>query len=355
MMKRSGAVAAACSLFIGLLVQVFAGGVSPAQAQSAALALCDRVAADPTDPDKPADVKGTDTIAPGDIATAIKFCKAAAATSRRAMYELGRAYAANRQLPEAAGAYRKAADKGSTSAMVELGVLLANGTGVAAGRSAGPRAVPARRPSRQSARRHQSRCAVWQWRHPASDPVEARALLQQAAASNSAEAEFELGVMLANGTGGPKDDIGARALFAKAAAQNHAAALEWLGAFEEAGRGGPKDKDAAKADYERAVALGDDNAKAGLERLKCPLVLTPRRATSGPTFASRLCVDHPTRIYCAFIPEILTSSAHLGNFALDEGGKFRRIEDGDVGAGERDGMLHRGLGQRGSGRLVKFG
>ncbi len=110
-----------------------------------------------------------------------------------------------------------------------------------------------------------------------ADPVEARALLQQAAAANSAEAQFELGVMLANGTGGPKDDVGARALFAKAAAQNHAAALEWLGAFEEAGRGGPKDKDAAKADYERAVALGDDNAKAGLERLKCPLVLSTKK------------------------------------------------------------------------------
>ena len=34
-------------------------------------------------------------------------------------------------MPEAIAAYRKAADKGSSSAMVELGVLLANGTGVA--------------------------------------------------------------------------------------------------------------------------------------------------------------------------------------------------------------------------------
>ena len=275
-MKRSGAVAAACSLLIGLLVQVFAGGVSPAQAQSAALALCDRVAADPTDPDKPADVKGTDTIAPGDIATAIKFCKAAAAASRRAMYELGRAYAANRQLPEAAGAYRKAADKGSTSAMVELGVLLANGTGVAAD-EAQARALFQRAAQAGNPRGATNLAALSGSGASASDPVQARALLQQAAGSNSAEAEFELGVMLANGTGGPKDDVGARALFAKAAAQNHAAALEWLGAFEEAGRGGPKDKDAAKADYERAVALGDDNAKAGLERLKCPLVLSTKK------------------------------------------------------------------------------
>jgi len=38
---------------------------------------------------------------------------------------------ANRQLPEAIGAWRKAADKGSTSAMVELGVLYGTGSGVA--------------------------------------------------------------------------------------------------------------------------------------------------------------------------------------------------------------------------------
>ena len=93
--------------------------------------LCDRLAADPADPDKPADVKGTPEIAPSDIATAIKFCKIASAASRRALYELGRAYAANQQMPDAIGAYRKAADKGSTSAMVELGVLLATGSGVA--------------------------------------------------------------------------------------------------------------------------------------------------------------------------------------------------------------------------------
>lgn len=276
MITRSGAVAATCSLTIGLLALLFAAVESPARAQSAALALCDRVAADPTDPDRPADVKGTDTIAAGDIATAIKFCKVAAGASRRAMYELGRAYAANRQLPEAAGAYRKAADKGSTSGMVELGVLLANGAGVTQD-EAQARALFQRAAQAGNPRGATNLAALPGNGGTPSDPVEARALLEQAVATNSAEAEFELGVMLANGTGGPKDDAGARAMFAKAAAQNHAAALEWLGAFEEAGRGGPTDKAAAKADYERAVALGDDNAKAGLERLKCPLVLSTKK------------------------------------------------------------------------------
>jgi TPR repeat protein len=276
MMKRSGAVAAALSLTIGMLAPLFGGGAIPAHAQSAALALCDRVAADPTDPDKPADVKGTDTIAPSDIVTAIKFCRVAAGASRRAMYELGRAYAANRQLPEAAAAYRKAADKGSTSAMVELGVLFAAGSGVTQD-AAQARALFERAAQAGNPRGATNLAALAGNGGPASDPAQARALLQQAAATNAAEAEFELGVMLADGTGGPKDDVGAREMFAKAAAQNHAAALEWLGAFEEAGRGGPTDKAAAKADYERAVALGDNNAKAGLERLKCPLVLSTKK------------------------------------------------------------------------------
>src|SRR5438552_5745607 len=117
MIMRSGAVSIACNVCIGLLALTI--GHSPAHGQSAALALCDRVAADPADPDKPADVRGTPDVAPSDIAAAIKYCKIASANSRRELYQLGRAYAANGQLPEAISAYRTAADKGNTSAMVE--------------------------------------------------------------------------------------------------------------------------------------------------------------------------------------------------------------------------------------------
>src|SRR5581483_2465036 len=73
--------------------------VQPAvHGQSADIVLCDRLAADPADPDKPADVAGVDHVAPSDIATAIKFCKIASGSARRAFYELGRAYAAAQQL-----------------------------------------------------------------------------------------------------------------------------------------------------------------------------------------------------------------------------------------------------------------
>src|SRR5215831_18176147 len=257
-----------------LSVAAFAASQSSAFAQSADLVLCDRIAADPADPDKPADVKGTLEIAQSDIATAIKFCKVASASSRRALYELGRAYAANRQMTEAMSAWRKAADKGSTSAMVELGVMLSTGNGVAKD-PAEARKLFERAAEAGNARGVTNLAALSGG--PASDPVKARALLSKSAETNSAEAQYQLGLMMAEGVGGPKDDVAARALFEKAAAQGHAGALDWMGNFAESGRGGPEDKNAAKGYYEKAAALGNDDAKSALERLKCPLVLKTKR------------------------------------------------------------------------------
>jgi TPR repeat protein len=258
-------------LWVAALVVVLVPG--SARAQSADLVLCDRVAADPADPDKPADVRGVGDIAPADIATAIKFCRQAANTSRRAMYQLGRGYAANRQTAEAIAAWRKAADKGSTSAMVELGVLYGTGVGVARdeaqARQLFERAAAAGNP------RGVSNLAALGG-GAAADPARSRELLAKAADTN-AEAQYQLGMLLAEGTGGEKDDVRARALFEKAAAQNHPAALERMGAFAQEGRGGPKDSDAAKSYYERAAALGDQDAKKALERLRCPYVIKDKR------------------------------------------------------------------------------
>ena len=102
------------------------------------------------------------------------------------------------------------------------------------------------------------------------DPATARDMLSKAAEANSAEAEYQLGLMAADGSGGPKDDAAARALFEKAAAQNHPGALMWMGAFAETGRGGQKDESAAKSYYEKAAALGNEDAKTALKRLNVP-------------------------------------------------------------------------------------
>jgi uncharacterized protein len=250
---------------------------APIRAQSADLVLCDRVAADPSDPDKPADVKGAPDIAASDIATAIKYCKNAANGSRRAMYQLGRAYAANRQMPEAIAAWRKASDKGSTSAMVELGVLYGSGAGVARdeaqARKLFERAAEAGNPRGVS---NLAALGGGGSGGASADPAHARELLSKAAETN-AEAQYQLGMMLAEGNGGSKDDAAARALFEKAAAQNHPGALERMGAFAQEGRGGPKDSDAAKAYYQRAAALGDEDAKKALERMRSPYAIKDKR------------------------------------------------------------------------------
>ncbi len=246
------------------------------RAQSADLVLCDRLAADPADPDKPADVKGVDHVVPSDVATAIKFCRTASGSSRRALYQLGRAYAAGQQMPAAIAAFRKAADKGSTSAMVELGVMYAAGTGVPKD-EAQARKYFERAAAAGNARGATNLMTLSGTAADASDPAQARALLAKAADANSAEAQFQLGLMMAQGVGGPQDDVGARAMFERAAAQNHPGALEWMGSFAANGRGGPKDEEAAKGYYERAAALGDDDAKHALERLKCPMVFTTKK------------------------------------------------------------------------------
>jgi TPR repeat protein len=266
-------VSIASNFSIGLLALTVASlHYSAARAQSADLVLCDRLAADPADPDRPADVKGAPAIAPSDVATAIKFCKIASAGSRRALYELGRAYAANQQLPEAIAAYRKAADKGSTAAMVELGVLYGTGAGVAKD-DAQARKLFERAAEAGNARGVTNLAALSGGGSAPADPVKARAMLSTGAEANSAEAQYQLGLMAANGIGGPQDDFAARALFEKAAAQNHAGALEWMGAFALLGRGGPKDEAAAKSYYARSAALGNEDAKAALKRIECPYVL----------------------------------------------------------------------------------
>jgi TPR repeat protein len=193
------------------------------------------------------------------------------------MYQLGRAYAANRQTVEAIAAWRKAADKGSTSAMVELGVLYGTGAGVARdeaqARKLFERAAEAGNPRGVS-----NLAALGGGSGASSDPARGRELLAKAAETN-AEAQYQLGLMMADGTGGAKDDTAARSLFEKAAAQNHPGALERMGAFTQEGRGGPKDSTAAKAYYERAAALGDEDAKKALERLRCPYAIKDKRGT----------------------------------------------------------------------------
>src|SRR5258705_13338991 len=114
MLNRSHALSSAATGRIALAVIAIAAAASlshpsPVKAQSADLVLCDRLAADPSDPDKPADVKGTSDVAPSDVATAIKYCRIAGGSWRRGLYHLCRAHPARGQMPHAHAARRPAA------------------------------------------------------------------------------------------------------------------------------------------------------------------------------------------------------------------------------------------------------
>jgi TPR repeat protein len=203
----------------------------------------------PSDPDKPADVKGTSDVAPSDVATAIKYCRIAAFVAPRAL-QLGRAYAAMRQMREAIAAWRKAADKGSSSAMVELGVLYRHRLGYRARRGAGAQTVRARGASRQSARCHQSRGARWR-QHVVRSCAGAELLAKSRRDQCRGAVPARL-VCWRTGTGGAKGRVPARAACSrKAAAQNHAGALERMGAFTRKAAAGRRIQAAAKAYYER--------------------------------------------------------------------------------------------------------
>jgi TPR repeat protein len=131
------------------------------------------------------------------------------------------------------------------------------------------------------------------------DFAKSRSWFEKAAAANSAEAMFQLGMMTQDGDGGPKDDPAAKAWFEKAAAldcdrlaafpDDHAGALERLGAYAEDGRAGAKDAEAALAYYKKAAALGDEDAQASLERLRCPFTLKDK---SGKVVGN-ICHDRP--------------------------------------------------------------
>jgi TPR repeat protein len=205
MRRQFGITSIACSLGAALLALAAGSIHHPVRAASADLALCDRVAADPADPDKPSDVTGVAAIAPSDVVTAIKYCKSASAGARRALYQLGRAYAANAQMPEAIGIYRKAADKGSTSAMVELGVLYGTGSNGVAKDTAQAHDLFERAAAAGNPRGVVNLVALADNGGPPVDPAKARAMLGRAVeTTNSAEAEFQLGLMEANGAGGSK-------------------------------------------------------------------------------------------------------------------------------------------------------
>ncbi|WP_457421674.1 tetratricopeptide repeat protein [Roseateles sp. P5_E7] len=89
-----------------------------------------------------------------------------------------------------------------------------------------------------------------------ADAVQARALLEQAAARGSVIGRYQLGRVLMTGRGGPSDESRGLSAYIAAAAKNHAEASFNLANCLYAGVGCLPDRLAAKALYLRARSLG---------------------------------------------------------------------------------------------------
>ncbi|MDB5506188.1 MAG: Sel1 protein [Devosia sp.] len=158
-------------------------------------------------------------------------CAAAAATGEaplRTQYGWGRALDAAGDFVGAYNAYRIAADGGYPMAMRALGVLLAEGTGVA-----------------------EADAAAFDW-------------FQRAAAAGSVVALSDLGYAYANGEGVEVDDAVALDYFERAAAAGIDSALTYLGYMYTGGIGVGRDDAKGVAYYEAAADLEDAEALLAL-------------------------------------------------------------------------------------------
>ncbi|MGH7219212.1 MAG: tetratricopeptide repeat protein [Nitrospiraceae bacterium] len=87
---------------------------------------------------------------------------------------------------------------------------------------------------------------------------------QPLAKQGHAAAQYNLGLLYANGQGVPKDDAQARQWYEKAAVQGHAAAQVNLGSLFDYGRGVPQDFKMAVGWYRRSAEQGNDLAQRRL-------------------------------------------------------------------------------------------
>ena len=101
-----------------------------------------------------------------------------------------------------------------------------------------------------------------------NDPVTAAAWFHRSAAQGYADAQFNLGLMYANGEGVAKDPLKAVELFRKSADQGNVDAENNLGVMYFAGEGIARDTDKAKEWFAKAAAQGNADAKANLDAMK---------------------------------------------------------------------------------------
>jgi TPR repeat protein len=204
------------------------------QARLAGVTDCDRLAASPYDTSRPSRVAGID-LTKIDSSAATPACDDA--TRRypdvaRFAFQAGRAADAGKDYARAVSFYRVAIEKGSLFAMANLGLLYANGLGVA------------------------------------QDYAEARKWCEKGAELGEPGAMNCLGILYYRGWGVTQNYSEARSWYEKGSALGDATATYNLGLIYERGRGVAIDREQARKLYQKAADAGDEDAKERLKNLK---------------------------------------------------------------------------------------
>jgi tetratricopeptide (TPR) repeat protein len=193
---------------------------------------CDRAAASPRDPEKPANIPGIEYEALAAQA-GVAACRKAAdipGAPRRIFFQLGRSYAKMRNDRDAILNYIKASDLKHPPAMHNLGILNAEGKGV-------PR-----------------------------DYSTARVLFEGAAAGGVAESLNQVGRLYELGLGTPRDYSKALFYYRKAVEAGNDSAYSRLGAMYVNGLGVPKDNRKACEYFSTGATMGHPDASTNYRR-----------------------------------------------------------------------------------------
>lgn len=228
---------------------------------------CDTLAADPNDPQKAAGWDGIafDALRPKEAIQACRKAVVSQPSIDRFAFQLGRALDRGESFEEAAKWYRQAAEKGYSGAMVGLGILYAEGTGV------DEDAKEALRWYRKAVEKGNTD-AMLQLGKMYEDGLgvsesqkEALAWFKKAAEKGHSGAMYDLGFKLAEGEGVKSDPAGAVEWYRKAAEKGVADAMVMLGEIYEGGRKGiAANPDEAIRWYQEAADKGISDGMARL-------------------------------------------------------------------------------------------
>ncbi len=230
---------------------------------------CDTLAADPNDPQKAAGWEGIsfDALHPKE---AIPACRKAVASQPgvdRFAFQLGRALDRDESFKEAAKWYRQAAEKGYSGAMVGLGILYAEGAGVAKDAKAALRWYRKAVEKGNADAMLQLGKMYENGQGVSENQKEALAWFRKAAEKGHSGAMFDLGFKLAEGAGVKRDVEEGVQWYQKAAEKGVAEAMLLLGEiYEEGKKGIAANPDEAVRWYEEAVdkGSGDGMFRLGL-------------------------------------------------------------------------------------------